>query len=111
MQLRESAMISRLMTQLRVTPQAVAPRGVSAKAVHEVESPWSGLKQITVSEANQWRNARSTWSVGRRLRNSRKHATACPTDKPAWIENWISMRYDGAPMVRAAADSVGRTAL
>ena len=47
MQLRESAMISRLMTQLRITPQAVAPRGVSAKSVHEVESPWSGLKQIT----------------------------------------------------------------
>ena len=51
MQLRESAMISRLMTQLRLTPQAVAPRGVSAKAVHEVESPWSGLKQITSDEA------------------------------------------------------------
>ena len=51
MQLRESAMISRLMTQLRLTPQAVQPRGVSAKAVHAVESPWSGLKQITSDEA------------------------------------------------------------
>lgn len=46
MQLRESAMIARLMTQLRITPQAVQPRGVSAKTMHEVESPWSGLKQI-----------------------------------------------------------------
>ena len=47
MQLRESAMISRLMTQLRLTPQAVQPRGISVKATQQVESPWSGLKQIT----------------------------------------------------------------
>jgi hypothetical protein len=47
MQLRESAMIGKLMTQLRLTPRAVAPRNVSMKSMHEVESPWSGLKQIS----------------------------------------------------------------
>jgi hypothetical protein len=46
-QARETSIICRLMTRLRLTPQAVQPRGVSPKTVHEVESPWSGLKQIT----------------------------------------------------------------
>jgi hypothetical protein len=42
----ESNIISKLMTQLRLTPQAVQPRGISVMRTHQAESPWSGLKQI-----------------------------------------------------------------
>jgi hypothetical protein len=46
-QARETSIICRLMTQLRLTPQSVQPRNVSLKAMHQVQSPWSGLKQLT----------------------------------------------------------------
>jgi hypothetical protein len=47
LQRSETSMLCRLMTQLRLTPQAVQPRGVSPKTTHDVASPWSGLKQLT----------------------------------------------------------------
>lgn len=50
LQRAESNIISKLMTQLRLTPQAVQPRGISVQRTHQTESPWSGLKQIAQSE-------------------------------------------------------------
>jgi hypothetical protein len=43
---RETSIICRLMTLLRLTPQSVQPSRSSARLTHQAESPWSGLKQI-----------------------------------------------------------------
>jgi hypothetical protein len=44
-QSRESRMICQLMTSLRLTPRAVAPRAVSARKLLQVPSPWAGRKR------------------------------------------------------------------
>lgn len=42
-QARESKMISQMMTSLRMTPQAIEPRGISARKMQQTDSPWSGF--------------------------------------------------------------------
>lgn len=42
-QSRESKLISQMMTSLRMTPQSIEPRGISAKKLQQIDSPWSGF--------------------------------------------------------------------